>query len=592
MLLQELCKYNERISSEERVPPFYKKSPVRYLIRLDEKGNLLTPQPIDTAQPDSEKSKYGKKRLVPNTSRSSNTKPLLIADKPDYVLGPQKDTSKKPGTKNRGKERHESYLHLLRKCYEETELDSVNAILQFLENGNPRDSLDLPDDFDEKATLTFVVDGQHPTEYPAIQKFWFQHNSPETLQTLQCIVCREERPILSTLPKVKGVPNGQPSGTSLISANEKAFESYGLTQSHIAPTCPQCATAFTAGLNALLADQSNTIRLGGSTFSFWTREETDFPFASVLNNPDPKNVTALLRRVETGGESVGVDANRFFGLSLAGNSGRATVRDWIDITTDQAQERLAVWFEQQNIVKENGTEGTPFGVYALCNSTVREPSDLPPGVPNTLIRAILTGTPFPLSLLANAIRRVRAENKITQARAALIKAVLTTTSNQHTATTNKKGHLVSLNADNPNPAYQCGRLLSVLESIQKTALPGLNATIVDRYFGTASSAPASVFGRLIRGAQPHLSTLKRDNTAAYHALDRKIETVLTQIEQFPPSLNLQDQGMFCLGYYHQRANDRKEAIDRKEANKKKPGKETQQENSPEMNPENKPGIAS
>jgi len=209
------------------------------------------------------------------------------------------------------------------------------------------------------------------------------------------------------------VPNGQSSGTSLISANKEAFESYGLTQSYIAPSCPECAATFTAGLNALLADQSSTIRLGGVAFSFWTREETDFSFVSFLNNPEPKDVTALLRRVETGGESVGVDANRFFGLSLAGNSGRATVRDWIDITTDQAQERLAIWFEQQNIVKANGTEGTPFGVYALCNSTVREPSDLPPGVPNTLIHAILTGTPFPLSLLANAIRRVRAENKIT-----------------------------------------------------------------------------------------------------------------------------------------------------------------------------------
>jgi len=105
MLLQELCKYYERIPLEERVPLFYTTRPVRYLIRLDKKGKLRTPQPIDTAQSDSEskKGRSGKEHPVPDTNRSANTKPLLIADKPEYVLGPQKDASKKPETKNEEK---------------------------------------------------------------------------------------------------------------------------------------------------------------------------------------------------------------------------------------------------------------------------------------------------------------------------------------------------------------------------------------------------------------------------------------------------------------------------------------------------------
>lgn len=73
-----------------------------------------------------------------------------------------------------------------------------------------------------------------------------------------------------------------------------------------------------------------------------------------------------------------------------------------------------------------------------------------------------------------------------------------------------EGELVRLDPANRDQAYLCGRLLAVLEATQRAALGDVNATIVDRYFGTASSAPASVFGRLLRGAQPHLGKLRRD----------------------------------------------------------------------------------
>ena len=120
--------------------------------------------------------------------------------------------------------------------------------------------------------------------------------------------------------------------------------------------------------------------------------------------------------------------------------------------------------------------------------------------------------------------------------------------------------MVHLDPANDNPAYRCGRLLAVLEDIQRVAIPGAKATIVDRFFGTASSAPASVFGRLMRGAQPHLSKLERDNPNAYYALQRRLEEVTTGLNSFPRTLTLEEQGLFSLGYYHQRAHQRAEAI--------------------------------
>ena len=124
--------------------------------------------------------------------------------------------------------------------------------------------------------------------------------------------------------------------------------------------------------------------------------------------------------------------------------------------------------------------------------------------------------------------------------------------------------MVQLEASDTNPAYLCGRLLAVLERTQRLAVPGAKATIVDRFFGTASSAPASVFGRLLRGAQPHLSKLERDMPGAYNNLQRTLEEIQAGLKSFPRTLTLQDQGLFALGYYHQRADDRTQAREAKE----------------------------
>ena len=128
--------------------------------------------------------------------------------------------------------------------------------------------------------------------------------------------------------------------------------------------------------------------------------------------------------------------------------------------------------------------------------------------------------------------------------------------------------MVGLDISNLNPAYRCGRLLAVLEETQRLAVPGIKATIVERFFGTASAAPASVFGRLLRGSQPHLAKLDRDRRGAYVALQTRLEEIQSGLAGFPKTLSLTDQGLFALGYYHQRAYDRAqahEAVERRKA---------------------------
>jgi CRISPR-associated protein Csd1 len=166
-----------------------------------------------------------------------------------------------------------------------------------------------------------------------------------------------------------------------------------------------------------------------------------------------------------------------------------------------------------------------------------------------------------MSLLYQAVRRNRAEQKVTRQRAALIKLVLLS---QHGAS--QENIMVELDLQNPNVAYRCGRLLAVLAEVQRNAIG--KAAIVDRFYGTASSAPAAVFGRLLRGAQPHLTKLERDRPGVANALQRRLEDVMSTLNSFPTTLTLEEQALFALGFYHQRAHDRAQmmaASERKKA---------------------------
>lgn len=549
MLLQRLKEYADR---RMQLPPtLYTEAPVRYIIELDATGQLLSPRPVDTVDPANPRTKRGQRRLVPQVTRAVGIKPLLLADNAEYTLGLARETSKP----ERVAACHAAYLGVLERCAATTHELAIIAVQTFLQNA-PTASLDLPDEFDRGATITFRVAGRFCVDLPSVQSFWAADNNPAAngAKLMQCLVCSQERPVLDRLQaKVKGVPGGQTSGTSIISANAEAFESYGLEASLIAPTCADCGERFTKALNHLLADEQSRIVLGGSAFIFWTRDSNPFDLRSFLSDPQPEDVRKLFESVR-GGPVPDVDDTAFYATSLSGSGGRTVVRDWVDTTVGDAKQNLQTWFARQRLVDAFGEAPRPLGLFPLAVATVRESKDLAPTTPRVLLRAALTGAPLPSGLLYQAVRRNRAEQSVTRQRAALIKLVLLSQQ-----PTQPEEYMVQLDLDNVHPAYRCGRLLAVLEAIQREALPGAKATIVDRFFGTASSAPASVFGRLMRGAQPHLAKLERDRPYAYRALQRRMEDVSAGLNAFPRTLTLEEQALFALGYYHQRAHDRAEA---------------------------------
>ena len=139
------------------------------------------------------------------------------------------------------------------------------------------------------------------------------------------------------------------------------------------------------------------------------------------------------------------------------------------------------------------------------NSRDKSPAPLLAG---EVLRAILTDTRYPASLLNGVTLRIRADRQVDRTRAAILKAYYL--KNPH-PNIPKEVLTVSLNPACDDPAYVLGRLFSVYEAIQSAANPGINATIKDKYFNSAASTPAIIFPILGNLAQKHLRKLKGSN---------------------------------------------------------------------------------
>ena len=527
-------------------PPLYSKRPVRYIIDLDYYGRPLAPTPLDTSEPDSRRARRGVPRLVPSLSRSKGIRPLLLADNAEYTLGLARADSRP----DRVAAMHAEYTDLVERCAAQTGLASVKAVSRFLHFGGAR-TLALGNDFNPADTITFRVGGKFPVDTEEVRSFWANESQGHRARKLQCHICAEVKPVPDRLQKkVKGIPGGLLVGTSLISANAPSFESYGLKKSQVAPTCADCGEKFTAALDHLLSDEKYHLALPSGKVVLWTREPTPFDWARILDSPDDKGIAPQIRDLESGCEGASIDEVPLYAAVLSANGGRAVLRDWMESTIGEVRKNLGNWFRSQSIVTSRRNEERPLGLHALTGATGRTLKDTSMLVTASLVRSALLGAHPPRALLYHAVRLNRAARNVSRPRAALMKLVLTTGAGGPFQVT----RMTSLDPFNRNRAYLCGRLLCVLEHAQRSAMRGVRPTVMDRYFGLASSAPSPVFRGLLSTAEPHLLKLKRQRGAAYRLIEPHLASTLEGLDEFPVRLTLEEQGLFALGYYHQQAS--------------------------------------
>jgi len=414
----------------------------------------------------------------------------------------------------------------------------------------------------------FSVDGVNLLESDSLKTFWRERRRRltaivKTRETRICIATGEAGETLDTTEKIKGVPGGLAMGTNLISFDKDAFCSFGLEQAQNAALSAPAELKIRSALNKLIEiSRGQRLVFNNTVHLHWTRKPIEEDLIDLLANADENAVAKLLNAWRTGQQPVTVDANTYFALSLSGNGARIVVRDWLESTVQEVKNHVTQWFRDLSIVPLDGVGvKSDFKFYALLYGMVRaDLEEMSPQIPTQLLYAALRATTLPQSALAAAIRRQQLdqENKLNPARLALIKACLNRSPNPKKNEPMKE----SLNSESCDPAYLCGRLLAVFDRLQYLALGGVNAGVVERYYASASVTPSLVMGRLFRNAQFHLA--KADGGIAAN-VGKDFETITCALgEKFPPTLDLEDQGRFALGYYHQKAEYRRRTADRKE----------------------------
>ena len=113
--------------------------------------------------------------------------------------------------------------------------------------------------------------------------------------------------------------------------------------------------------------------------------------------------------------------------------------------------------------------------------------------------------------------------------------------------------------------------MAVFERAQWGALGDVNANVVDRFYGTASTAPGLVFPRLFKSFQQHVSKLESEKPGMATNVKRDIEELCSRVPQLPHLLRLDQQGEFALGFYHQRAEYRRQGLENKQRREEQNG---------------------
>jgi CRISPR-associated protein Csd1 len=545
--LRDLAQREGLLTSED-----YEPKPVAWIIAIDDVGKLV--EMIPTAGPEEAGRKTrGKVFQIPRRiGRTSSPVADFLVDKSEYVLGVEPDRKRKPDDL---RARLELFRKEVGEAFKATETPALAAVDHFLAN-DPERGLAIEKlsaaGYASNDLFAFQYRGKFVHELADVKAYFSRKRRSASGDGVQCLVCGTIAAPVEKHPAVK-IPGGSTSGVALVSFNAEAFESFGLSRNENAPVCRNCADAYTTALNRLLSDRypdpahpgetlpPRYVRLSPDTTAiFWAEQEATVLdlLTSYFDAPRAESVGDLLRSPRKGGVPAAL-SNRFYCLVLSGGQGRAIVRGMHTGTVEEVEGNIRAYFESIEIGSEQ-----PMPLRRLMEGLVLQGKlqNLAPGLATDVFWAILFGRKFPRTLLALAVGRCRAERKVTSARAAILRAYMIR---------NLNGEIdVALDIENSKAGYRLGRLMAVLERIQGAAQNNPNKTIVDRYYGAASTRPATVFPRLLALTQHHLSKLAGGAEAFYQ---KKLGEVIDGIAPpIPSTLSLEDQGLFALGYYHQR----------------------------------------
>lgn len=570
MILKALCDYYHRSGDLPTLGLELKE--IGFIIVIDKCGNFLRfeDRRIDRKSAQS----FLVKKSV---GRSSAPIANYLYDNSQYVFG----YSDKGDMKSMYKY-FEVFRSKIREIYnkftDNEAIKAVNAFYQLSPSAmvevmqNDPLWIDIVKNLNKKYSIfSFLIDGD--TEIVACKKelINWAGNSDEAKRKL-CLVEGKRSKVVEVTTATM-IPGSQATAKLVAFQVNSGYDSYGKSKVYNAPISEEAEFAYTTALNHLLrSDSHNKFIIGTRTFLFWTSsnseaskrsEDSLFALLGRADDDDPNRRIELVRStfmsIYNGKLSANKD-DKFYILGLAPNSARIAVVYWNEIPLREFAGLISKHFTDMEIVDTRKEKKPYVGLHSIIGNVTfgGKSNDAPPNLPDAVVKSIFQGIPYPDSLFQSCIRRIRAEQDINIVRAAIIKAYLNRLSNNN----NNEKLDIMLNKKNQNQGYLCGRLFAVLDKIQEDAY-GIHS-IRERYMNSASATPAMVFSTILNLSTHHLEKLNSGGQIFYEKLKQEIISKL-DADGFPTHLDLQDQGRFFVGYYHQRQDffmgkDNKETI--------------------------------
>ena len=413
------------------------------------------------------------------------------------------------------------------------------------------------------STFSFLIEGD--TKIVAEKKELLDIDEEKQSTSGQICLVSGKRGIVVETTTATMIPGSQATAKLVSFQTSSGYDSYGKSKGGNAPISEDAEFAYTTALNHLLESNSrNKFMVGSRTFVFWASkndeagqkaEESIFNmFGFAEQEDDPNRNVEQVRKVFTAiysGEIRTTSDDTFYILGLAPNSARIAVVYWAEVPLMEFAGTICKHFDDMEVV-DTRLEKKPYISLRNILSSVTlggKVSDATPNLPDAVVKSIFQGIPYPQPLFASCIRRIRAEssdkdkNAVHITRAAILKAYL------NRIDKNQKIQ-VMLDKDNTNQGYLCGRLFAVLDKIQEDA--NNQHSIRERYMNSASSTPAAVFATILNLSNHHVENLKNEGRKIY--FEKLKQEIMSKIDAdgFKAQLDLQDQGRFFIGYYHQR----------------------------------------
>lgn len=619
MLIRSLCDYYDIQSARgEAASDIMSEQPVHWMVMLTPDGRVA--DIIDKRIEESVPQKNGKVKIVkkpivvslPKRTQKPTIDAYIIEHRPLYIFGLNYDAKigLTPDDKtDKARKSHEAFVKKNLEFFDGIDSEIARAYVNFIKNWVPENETEneqlkmLGKEY-QGSCYIFALDGRPEcklhkdkavlAKYEKLMAKAAAKAEEEAAESddgiMMCPIEGERLRAARIHEKIKGIKGGNSAGAGLVNFNSSAFESYGKSQSMNSGISEKAMKKYTSSLNKLLADPMHHIYSDDMTVVFFAMKHDDKAECDLFNGylnssngvtedstkADVKAVSEnIYYKGQTGNAQAldddvdnGVD---FFVAGFTPNGSRICQKFMVRNKFGKIIDNVKQHQQDMAICGSNGE----IPLWRINKELVSPNSAnaISPALQSDIFQAILNGTNYPYTLLETVVRRVCTDSdtdsnnkiKINEVRAGLIKAFI---NRKARINGDKEEITMTLNPENTNPAYLCGRLFAVLEKIQLEATDvKLNRTIKDAYFSSASSRPALIMPRLIDLSNYHIRNAEKNNKSNADKYLAIMKEIIDKLDgEFPSNLSLVDKGKFQIGYYQQRTrlNPYKNANDNKE----------------------------